>query len=118
MPTYQYACTAPECGHRFDVVAGFSDPPASACPRCSGAVRKVYGAVGVVFKGSGFYRNDSRESARRDRAKDSGSKKEPAGAESGKSAASESGTGTGTGTGAGTGTDTGTSSAKADAPAH
>ena len=58
MPTYAYACT--ECGHQFDVVQSFSDDSLTTCPECSGAVRKQYNAVGVVFKGGGFYRNDSR----------------------------------------------------------
>lgn len=58
MPTYAYACT--ECGHQFDVVQSFSDDSLTTCPECSGALRKQYNAVGVVFKGGGFYRNDSR----------------------------------------------------------
>ena len=60
MPTYQYACTDPECGNRFELVQAFTDPAITSCPICASNVRKVYGAVGVVFKGSGFYRNDSR----------------------------------------------------------
>jgi len=63
MPTYQYACTAPVCGSRFDLVQSFTDPNASECPTCGGAVRKVFSAVGVVFKGAGFYRTDSRAEA-------------------------------------------------------
>ena len=63
MPTYQYACTEPDCGNRFELVQSFTDPSVSECPVCNGAVRKVYGSVGVVFKGSGFYRNDSRSPA-------------------------------------------------------
>lgn len=63
MPTYQYACTDAECANRFEVVQSFTDPAASECPVCHHAVRKVYGSVGVVFKGSGFYRNDSRAAA-------------------------------------------------------
>ena len=63
MPTYQYACTNPECGNRFELVQSFTDPAASACPVCGKPVRKVYGSVGVVFKGSGFYRTDSRAAA-------------------------------------------------------
>ena len=62
MPTYQYACTNPEGKHEFEVVQSFSDPAVSTCPECGAPVRKVYGSVGVVFKGSGFYRNDSRKS--------------------------------------------------------
>ncbi|GGP33768.1 FmdB family zinc ribbon protein [Saccharothrix coeruleofusca] len=61
MPTYQYACT--ECDHRFEAVQSFSDSALTVCPECSGKLRKLYGAVGVVFKGSGFYRNDSRSSS-------------------------------------------------------
>ncbi len=60
MPTYQYACTNPEGKHEFEVVQSFSDSPVSECPECGVPVRKVYGSVGVVFKGSGFYRTDSR----------------------------------------------------------
>jgi putative FmdB family regulatory protein len=58
MPTYAYACTA--CDHRLDVVQSFSDDPLTECPECGGRLRKVFGSVGVVFKGSGFYRTDSR----------------------------------------------------------
>jgi putative FmdB family regulatory protein len=58
VPTYQYACT--ECGHRLEAVQSFTDDPLSICPECDGRLRKVFSAVGVVFKGSGFYRNDSR----------------------------------------------------------
>ena len=60
MPTYQYACTNPDCGERFELVQSFTDPAASQCPVCGGPVRKVFSAVGVVFKGSGFYRTDNR----------------------------------------------------------
>ena len=58
MPTYQYACT--ECGHTFEQVQSFSDDALTVCPVCGGRLRKVFNAVGVVFKGSGFYRTDSR----------------------------------------------------------
>ena len=60
MPTYQYACTNPETKHEFEVVQSFTDPAVDTCPECGAPVRKVYGSVGVVFKGSGFYRTDSR----------------------------------------------------------
>ena len=60
MPTYQYACTNTSCGNRFDLVQAFTDPSVTECPVCGQPVRKVYGSVGVVFKGSGFYRTDSR----------------------------------------------------------
>ncbi|WP_300007611.1 FmdB family zinc ribbon protein [Pseudonocardia sp.] len=58
MPTYQYACTA--CDHRFEAVQSFSDASLTVCPTCTGALRKVFSSVGIVFKGSGFYRTDSR----------------------------------------------------------
>lgn len=61
MPTYQYACT--ECGHTFEQVQSFSDDALTVCPNCNGKLRKLFNAVGVVFKGSGFYRNDSRGSS-------------------------------------------------------
>ena len=61
MPTYEYACTA--CGHRLEAVQSFSDEPLSECPECGSALRKVYGAVGIVLKGSGFYKTDSRAAA-------------------------------------------------------
>src|SRR4051794_39722216 len=63
VPTYQYACTNPEGKHEFEVVQSFSDAPVTECPECGAPVRKVYGSVGVVFKGSGFYRTDSRKAA-------------------------------------------------------
>ena len=58
MPTYEYACTA--CGHRLEAVQKFTDDPLTECPECGAALRKVYGAVGIVLKGSGFYKTDSR----------------------------------------------------------
>jgi putative FmdB family regulatory protein len=62
VPTYSYACT--ECSNRFDVVQAFTDSALTTCEQCSGRLRKLFGNVGVVFKGSGFYRNDSREAAK------------------------------------------------------
>ncbi|MCH9643124.1 MAG: FmdB family transcriptional regulator [Actinomycetia bacterium] len=62
MPTYSYACT--ECANKFDVVQAFTEDSITECPQCDGRLRKVFGKVGVVFKGSGFYRNDSREAAK------------------------------------------------------
>lgn len=58
MPTYQYQCT--ECGHALEVQQSFTDDALTVCPACEGRLRKVFNAVGVVFKGSGFYRTDSR----------------------------------------------------------
>ena len=59
MPTYQYTCT--DCGEPLETVQKFSDDPLTLCPVCGGKLRKVFSAVGIVFKGSGFYRNDSRK---------------------------------------------------------
>src|SRR5829696_1297978 len=59
LPTYQYACT--ECGHGFEAVQSFTDDALTVCPQCTGRLRKVFNSVGIVFKGSGFYRTDSRE---------------------------------------------------------
>ena len=58
MPTYQYRCK--ECDHELEVVQSFTDEPLSECPQCQGPLRKVYGSVGISFKGSGFYKTDSR----------------------------------------------------------
>jgi putative FmdB family regulatory protein len=62
VPTYQYVCT--ECGHDFETVQSFSEDALSVCPVCGGRLRKVFNSVGIVFKGSGFYRNDSRDKAK------------------------------------------------------
>jgi putative FmdB family regulatory protein len=89
MPTYQYRCT--ECGEDLEAVQKFTDPALTTCPTCAGQLRKVFNAVGVVFKGSGFYRTDSRNASKSDSDGDSSSsdkktetksadKKEPAGA--------------------------------------
>jgi putative FmdB family regulatory protein len=59
VPTYQYACRA--CGEELEAVQSFSDPSLTECPNCAGELRKVFSAVGVVFKGSGFYKTDSRK---------------------------------------------------------
>jgi putative FmdB family regulatory protein len=58
VPTYAYACTA--CDHRFEIFQSFSEDSLSQCPQCDGRLRKLFNAVGVVFKGGGFYRTDSR----------------------------------------------------------
>lgn len=83
VPTYQYACT--ECGERLEAVQKFTDDPLTVCDACGGKLRKVYSAVGIVFKGSGFYRTDSRNGAGADGKGKSGDKEaakdsKPAGA--------------------------------------
>ncbi|WP_081608761.1 FmdB family zinc ribbon protein [Rhodococcus ruber] len=58
MPTYSYACTS--CDNRFEIVQSFTDDALTECNECSGKLRKLFNSVGIVFKGSGFYRTDSR----------------------------------------------------------
>jgi putative FmdB family regulatory protein len=82
VPTYSYACT--ECENRFDIVQAFTDDALTTCEQCSGRLRKLFNAVGVVFKGSGFYRTDSRESGKKAKSSSNGS-----------SSTGESGTGSG-----------------------
>ena len=77
MPTYAYACTA--CDHRFEIFQSFSEDSLSQCPQCEGRLRKLFNAVGVVFKGGGFYRTDSRSGS---------SSSVPASPDSGKSSSS------------------------------
>ncbi|MHB1585040.1 MAG: FmdB family zinc ribbon protein [Acidimicrobiales bacterium] len=60
MPTYEYACTS--CGEHTEVVQSFADEPLTECPLCGGTLRKVFGSIGIVLKGSGFYKTDSRTS--------------------------------------------------------
>jgi putative FmdB family regulatory protein len=97
MPTYQYACT--ECGERLEVVQKFTDDPLTVCPACEGRLRKLFSPVGVVFKGSGFYKTDSRGTAKtggdaKPAAEKTAAKSEPAAstaASSGDSTSSSSG---------------------------
>ena len=87
MPTYQYTCT--ECGEPVETVQKFSDPPLTVCENCGGRLRKVFSPVGIVFKGSGFYRTDSRNSSVAADAKKDKQDKQPA--ESAKSGESSNG---------------------------
>jgi putative FmdB family regulatory protein len=87
VPTYSYACT--ECGDRFDAVQAFSDSALTTCAKCNGRLRKLFGNVGVVFKGSGFYRNDSRDSAKSSATSSSSSSNGSAGSESTSSSSTE-----------------------------
>ena len=91
MPTYQYVCTNPEDKHEFEVVQSFSDPAVATCLECAAPVRKVYGSVGVVFKGSGFYRTDSRKSE--SSATPASSKESSSGSKDSSSSSSSSSTG-------------------------
>ena len=61
MPTYEYACKS--CGEHLEVVQSFKDEPLTECPSCSGSLRKVFGNIGIAFKGSGFYKTDSRSAS-------------------------------------------------------
>jgi len=71
VPTYQYICT--QCGHQLEAVQSFTDEPLTVCPECEGRLRKQFSAVGIVFKGSGFYRTDSRSSSNGSSKSDTGS---------------------------------------------
>src|SRR5947209_2806393 len=93
MPTYQYACT--ECGEQLEVVQKFSDEPLTVCPACEGRLRKVFSPVGVVFKGSGFYKTDSRKSST---ASSSSSTKPDSGSDTKSGPKSDSGSDSGSGT--------------------
>ena len=87
MPTYEYACA--ECGERLEAVQKFTDDPLTVCPACGGKLRKLFSPVGIVFKGSGFYRNDSRVTA------SNGSKdKQQNGSSAGSSSTTEKSSGT------------------------
>ena len=85
MPTYQYTCT--ECGEPLEAVQKFTDAPLTVCPACGGRLRKVFSAVGIVFKGSGFYRTDSRKGST---AMDAAAKDKSSGDSAAKTPASES----------------------------
>ena len=88
MPTYAYACA--DCGHAFDIVQSFSDDALTVCPQCDGTLRKQFNAVGVVFKGGGFYRNDSRPSDSSSSSSDSSSSSASGSSSSSSSASSSS----------------------------
>lgn len=117
MPTYQYACN--DCGHDFEQVQSFTDDSLTDCPKCEGRLRKIFNAVGVVFKGSGFYRTDSRADAKSASTTAAESKGE---ARTAKNGSSETSTGTSdisgsTSAGKGDGAGTGGSPGSTPAPA-
>ncbi|MGW0869988.1 FmdB family zinc ribbon protein [Streptomyces sp. NPDC002740] len=101
MPTYQYQCT--ECGEGLEAVQKFTDDALTECPNCGGRLKKVFSAVGIVFKGSGFYRNDSRGSssssspASSSKSATSGSDSKPSTSSTSDSKSKSSSTGTSTG---------------------
>ncbi|MGV9286535.1 FmdB family zinc ribbon protein [Streptomyces sp. NPDC003719] len=97
MPTYQYQCT--ECGEGLEAVQKFTDDALTECPNCKGRLKKVFSAVGIVFKGSGFYRNDSRGSSSSSSPASSASSSKPASSSS--SSSSDSGSSAGTGSSSG-----------------
>jgi putative FmdB family regulatory protein len=92
MPTYEYACKS--CGEHLEVVQSFTDDPLTDCPRCGGPLRKVFGQIGVVLKGSGFYRTDNRAGAKgaTDGAKEGGGSSGSSSSSDTKAGASSAGT--------------------------
>jgi len=80
VPTYSYECT--ECGNRFDIVQAFTDNTLTTCEKCSGRLRKLFNSVGIVFKGSGFYRTDSREASQKAKSAANGSSTSDSGSSS------------------------------------
>ncbi|WP_084161090.1 FmdB family zinc ribbon protein [Nocardia sp. BMG51109] len=100
MPTYSYQCT--QCGDKFDIVQSFSDDTLTTCEKCNGKLRKLFNSVGIVFKGSGFYRTDSRNG--------SSTSSEPAKADSSSSESSSSGGSESSGSGSSTTSTSGSSS--------
>jgi putative FmdB family regulatory protein len=113
LPTYQYACT--ECGHGFEAVQSFTDDALTECPQCTGRLRKVFNSVGIVFKGSGFYRTDSREKAGVGAGKDGAKDSPGAKADGKKSESTPGGTSSGSGSASGSAGSGSTSSSGAAA---
>jgi len=113
VPTYQYACT--ECGHQLEAVQSFSDAPLTECPACQGRLRKLFNSVGIVFKGSGFYRTDSRNTGSNGGSTTSDSTKSGATSSSSNGGANSSGSANGGGSGTTSGAASSTSTASASA---
>jgi putative FmdB family regulatory protein len=88
MPTYEYACK--DCGSHLEVVQSFSDDPLTECPHCSGPLRKVFGSIGITFKGSGFYKTDSRSGSSSSRSSSGDGAKESSGSGDGAKETKES----------------------------
>ncbi|MEU5506516.1 FmdB family zinc ribbon protein [Streptomyces fungicidicus] len=106
MPTYQYQCT--ECGEGLEAVQKFTDDALTECPNCQGRLKKVFSAVGIVFKGSGFYRNDSRgsSSSSSPASKPSGASSSTSSSASSTSSSSSSSSGSGSGSSSSAGSTT------------
>ncbi|MBB0243967.1 FmdB family transcriptional regulator [Streptomyces alkaliphilus] len=113
MPTYQYQCTA--CGDGLEVVQKFTDDALTECPACQGRLKKVFSAVGIVFKGSGFYRNDSRGST--SGSAPAGGEKKSGAKEGTSSSSGSSSSSSSSGSGSGSGGSSSTASASSSAPA-
>jgi putative FmdB family regulatory protein len=116
LPTYEYACKA--CGHRLEAVQKFTDDALTVCPECGGALRKVFGAPGIVLKGSGFYKTDARAQDKRSSSEKSSSN----GSDSSKSdstsdSKSDGKSGSGTTTDSGSKSDASASKPTSDKPA-
>ena len=88
MPLYAYTCTA--CSHSFDIQQSFTDSSLTVCPECSGLLRKVFSAVGVVFKGSGFYRTDNKATKKGSSSSASAKDKDGSGSSSNESSSKDS----------------------------
>ncbi len=112
MPTYEYRCKA--CGEHLEVVQSFSDAPLTECPSCNGPLRKVFGSIGIAFKGSGFYRTDSRAASASSRS-GNGSSSESAGSSSSSSGSSESSGSSGSSGSSDGASSSGTSSTRSEA---
>jgi putative FmdB family regulatory protein len=115
VPTYQYACTS--CGEQLEVVQKFTDDPLTVCPSCGNGLRKVFSPVGIVFKGSGFYRTDSRKSSVPAGASSNGEGKTKANGSSDSSAASGNGKPESTSSGGSSSSDSKKSDKKVSSPA-
>ena len=94
MPTYEYRCK--DCGHTFDAYQSFTDEALTECPECAGALKKLFGNVGISFKGSGFYKNDSRSGAKSTTASSSGGDTGSSSSKDGSSSSDSSSTSTST----------------------
>lgn len=101
MPTYQYACT--QCGHQLEAVQSFADEPLTECPACQGRLRKLFNSVGIVFKGSGFYRTDSRSNGSNGGSSNTSDSAKSTSASSGSDGGSNSSSGNGGGSGSSSG---------------